>query len=327
VTPGWIDTESENPHGGVAPVLPVLFFDTDLPEAYSDLVEDRAIATGPGPGLDQAVAVIAGARIRWDAARFALAPKLLVLSRTGIGYDNVDVAAATAAGVVVCNAPAAPTVSTAEHAIALLLAVTKQLPSQIARARLGLTAAPTCTALELDGATLGLIGLGRIAARVAAAAQALGMRVVAHDPFVAESLVAGVELAALETVVAAADVLSLHAPASEATHHLVGPDLIAAMKPGAYLVNTARGSLVDQVAILDALDRGHLAGVALDVTEPEPLPVGHPLLEHERVIVTPHVASSTAAGRRRLYQHAIDNALAVLAGQPATIVNPPVRGS
>jgi phosphoglycerate dehydrogenase-like enzyme len=306
--------------------LPVLFFDSELPDVYADLVEGRAIAIGPEAGLDQAVAVIAGARIRWDAERFAGAPKLLVLSRLGIGYDNVDVAAATAAGVVVCNAPAAPTVSTAEHAMALLLAVTKQLPSQIARARLGLAAVQPCTALELDGATLGLIGFGRIAARVATAAQGLGMRVVAYDPFVAESPVAGVELAALETAVAVADVLSLHAPASETTRHLVGSDLIAAMKPGSYLVNTARGSLVDQHAILDALDRGHLAGVALDVTEPEPLPAGHPLLEHERVIVTPHVASSTTAGRRRLYQHAIDNALAVLAGQPATIVNPPVRG-
>jgi phosphoglycerate dehydrogenase-like enzyme len=307
--------------------LPVLFFDSDLPEAYSDLIEGRALAIGPEEGLDQAVAVVAGARIRWDADRFARAPKLVVLSRTGIGYDNVDVAAATAAGVLVCNAPAAPTVSTAEHAMTLLLAVTKQLPAQIERARLGLTGGPTFTALELDGATLGLIGFGRIAARVATAAQALGMRVLAYDPFVAESSVAGVELATLETVVASADVLSLHAPASESTRHLVDRDLIAAMKPGAYLVNTARGSLVDQSAVLDAVDRGHLAGVALDVTEPEPLPAGHPLLEHERVIVTPHIASSTAAGRRRLYQHAIDNALAVLTGEPATIVNPPLRGT
>ena len=108
MNPGWVDTESENPDGGVAPELPVLFFDADLPEAYFDLIADRAIAIGPGPaGLDQAVAVIAGARIRWDAERFARAPKLLVLSRTGIGYDNIDVAAAAAAGVVVCNAPAA----------------------------------------------------------------------------------------------------------------------------------------------------------------------------------------------------------------------------
>ena len=317
MNPGRTDTE--------ATPLPVLFFDTELPEAYADLVEGRAIAVGPAAGLDQAVGVIAGARIRWDADRFALAPKLVVVSRTGIGYDNIDIAAATAAGVIVCNAPAAPTVSTAEHTIALLLAVTKQLPSQIVRARLGLAGAPTCTALELDGATLGLIGFGRIAARVATVAHGLGMRVIAFDPFVTESSVAGVELTTLEAVVAGADVLSLHAPASDTTRHLVGRDLIAAMKPGAYLVNTARGSLVDPQAILDALDRGHLAGVALDVTEPEPLPAGHPLLEHECVIVTPHVASSTITGRRRLYQHAIDNALAVLAGQPATIVNPPVR--
>lgn len=313
------------PAGAAAPreSVPVLYFDIQLPEAYADLIEGRALAVGPDAGLDQAVAVVAGATVRWDADRFALAPALRVLSRLGIGYDNVDVDAATAAGVVVCNAPAAPTVSTAEHAMALLLAVTKHLPSHMARARQGLPAAPTGSALELDGATLGLIGFGRIAARVATAAQGLGMRVLAHDPFLTESSVAGVELCPLETVVASADVLSLHAPASETTRHLVGRDLLAAMKPGAFLVNTARGSLVDQEAVLEALDRGHLAGVALDVTEPEPLPAGHPLLEHERAIITPHVASSTIAGRRRLYEHAIDNALAVLDGRPTTIVTPP----
>jgi phosphoglycerate dehydrogenase-like enzyme len=115
-------------------------------------------------------------------------------------------------------------------------------------------------------------------------------------------------------------VLSLHAPATPETHHLVNSDVLSAMPAGSYLVNCARGALVDQDALIEALDRGHLAGAALDVTDPEPLPEGHPLLGRKDVIVTPHIASSTGAGRRRLYEHAIENVVAVLNGLPATIV-------
>lgn len=305
------------------PDLPVVYVDAVVPADYVDLFDHRAHVVGPDDGLDVAVAVIAGARVRWDAAMFARSPRLRVISRLGIGYDNVDVAAAAAAGVVVCNAPMAPTVSTAEHTLALLLAVTKHLPTQVDRARAGLPAEGIGRALELDGATLGLVGFGRIAVRVAAAAQGLGMHVIAHDPVVTESTVPGVELVDLPTVFADADVVSLHAPAVAATRHLVDAARLATMKPGAYLVNCARGSLVDQDALLAALEGGHLAGAALDVTEPEPLPAGHPLLARHDVIVTPHVASSTVAGRRRLYEHAVENALAVLEGRAATVVQPP----
>lgn len=304
--------------------LPVLFVDHPFPEVYNDLVDGRATLVGCGTddGLDIAEAVIAGASRTWDAAAFALAPALKVISRVGVGYDNVNVADATAAGVVVCNAPMAPLVSTAEHTIMLMLAITKHLPHQMARARQGLKGEPIGRALELDGCTLGLVGLGRIASRVAVAAQGLGMQVVACDPNVVESPVAGCELMPFEEVLAAADVLSLHAPALPTTYRLIDADALAKMKPGAYLVNCARGVLVDHDALLDAIDRGHLAGVALDVTDPEPLPAGHPLLDRTNVIVTPHIASSTAAGRRRLYEHAIENALCVLSGRPASIVAP-----
>jgi D-3-phosphoglycerate dehydrogenase / 2-oxoglutarate reductase len=300
--------------------LPVLYFDSALPELYADLVVGRARVVGPDTGLDEAEAVIAGARLAWNAPRIAGAPRLRVISRLGIGYDNVDVAAAASAEVVVCNAPMAPTVSTAEHAVALLLAVTKRLPEQIAWARAGEAATGTGRALELDGQVLGLVGFGRIALRVAAALQGLGMSVIAYDPFVVESPVPGVQLTDLDSVFSDADIVSLHCPSTNDTRHLVNAGRLATMKRGAYLVNCARGSLVDQDALLGALDRGHLAGAALDVTDPEPLPRGHPLLGRDDVIVTPHVASSTTAGRRRLYEHAIDNALAVLEGRPATIV-------
>jgi len=299
--------------------LPILYFDHPLPEAYRDLVEGRAIAVGPDDAdLATADAVLAGAKRSWDAEAFALGGALKVISRIGIGYDNVDVAAATAAGVIVCNAPDAPSVSTAEHTLMLMLATVKNLPAQTERARQGLPGAAVGTALELDGAVLGLVGYGRIARRVGIAATALGMSVLAYDPYINDA--EGCRLVGLDEVFAGSDVISLHAPAVAETRHMINAASLAAMKHGVYLVNCARGGLVDQEALLEALESGRVAGAGLDVTDPEPLPEGHPLLHHPRVIVTPHVASATVAGRRRLYEHAIDNALNVLAGRPATIV-------
>ncbi len=298
--------------------LPVLFFDRALPDEFRDLVDGRAIAVGPEPGeLATADAVVAGMH-RWDAAAMAGGPRLRVISRIGVGYDTVDVAAASAAGITVCYAPQAPTVSTAEHAVALMLAVTKRLEAAQTRAREGLPGGPA-TALELDGRVLGLLGYGRIARRVAVVGVALGMDVIAHDPLLLEE--DGVaRLVDADELWRTSDVVSLHAPALPSTRHVVDATTLAMMRPGSFLVNCARGALVDQDALLDALDRGHLAGAGLDVTEPEPLPIGHPLLAHPHVVVTPHIASSTIAGRRRLYAHAIDHALATLAGTPTSVV-------
>ena len=302
--------------------LPLLFVDHPFPEVYLDLVDGRATIVGSGTddGLERADAILAGAVRPWNTAAFALAPRCTVISRVGVGYDNVSVSDATAAGVVVCNTPMAPMVSTAEHTMALLFAVTKHLPHHIARARQGLKGEPVGRALELDGMTLGLVGIGRIASRVAIAAQALGMRVIACDPGVATSPLPGVDLVEFDTVLADADVLSLHAPALPSTRQMINADTLARMKPGAYLVNCARGVLVDHDALLAAIDSGRLAGAGLDVTDPEPLPAGHPLLERANVVVTPRIASASVAGRRRLYEHSIENTLAVLEGRPADIV-------
>ncbi len=312
----------DQPRYGAAVTLPKLFVDHPLPDAYRDLVDGRAVAVGPDDAdLAAADAVLAGAKRPWNAEAFALGPNLKVISRIGIGYDNVDVDAAVAAGVTVCNAPDAPTVSTAEMTLMLMLAVTKNLAAQTERARQGLPGATTGTALELDGRVLGLVGFGRIARRVAAVGAALGMRVIASDPYVTEA--EGCELVGLDRIWAESDVVSLHAPALAETRHMVNATTLAAMRQGVYVVNCARGGLIDQDALLAALDSGQVAGAGLDVTDPEPLPVGHPLLDHPNVIVTPHVASATVAGRRRLYAHAVDNALNVLAGKPATIVAAP----
>jgi len=299
--------------------LPLLFFDRELPPEHADLVAGRARVCGPGDTeLAEADAVVAALR-RWNDEAMARGPKLKVISRIGVGYDTVDVAAATARGIVVCHAPDAPTVSTAEHTIALLLAVTKRLPALMQRAADGL-AAGKAEGMELDGTVLGLLGYGRIARRVARTARALGMDTIAHDPFVSAAENDETRLVPAADVWQQSDVITLHAPATSDTRHIVNDATLRQMKPGAYLVNCARGSLVDHVALLRALDDGRLAGAGLDVTEPEPLPSGHPLLTHPSVIVTPHMASSTVAGRRRLYTQAIGNALAVLRGLPATVV-------
>jgi D-3-phosphoglycerate dehydrogenase / 2-oxoglutarate reductase len=303
--------------------LPVLFVDRPFPDVYQDLVAGRATVVGPDrAALAGADGAIVGVVDRWDASAVAGALRLKVVSRTGVGYDNCDVPSLASVGVATCNAPWAPAVSTAEHTVTLMMAITKRVVIEHGRAQQGLGTPPVGASLELDGRTMGIVGLGRIARRVAAVGLALGMRVVAHDPMLSESPIEGVDLVALDDAFRQADVLTLHAPGGPATRHVVNARTLALMPKGSYLVNCARGSLVDQEALVAALDRGHLAGAALDVTEPEPLPVGHPLLGRDDVIVTPHVASSTAAGRRRLYEHALDNAIAFLEARPQNVIAP-----
>ena len=205
--------------------------------------------------------------------------------------------------------------STAEHAVALMLSVTKDLSGWADRPA---SAPGPPPGFELAGATLGLYGYGRIARRVGVVGRALGMRVIAHDPFLTSA--DDVDLVDPDTLWREADVISLHAPGTPSTHHIVNADVLAAMKQGSFLVNCARGSLVDHDALLDALERGHLAGAGLDVSEPEPLPPNQPLRRQPRVVATPHIASQTATGRLRLYADAIENALALLTGTGGCIV-------
>ena len=288
--------------------LPILYFDHPFPEAYRDLIEGRAVAVGPDDAdLETADAVLAGAKRSWDAEAFALGGALKVISRIGIGYDNVDVAAATAAGVIVCNAPDAPSVSTAEHTLMLMLATVKNLPAQTERARQGLPGAAVGTALELDGAVLGLVGYGRIARRVGIAATALGMSVLAYDPYINDA--EGCRLVGLDEVFAGSDVISLHAPAVAETRHMINAASLAAMKHGVYLVNCARGGLVDQEALLEALESGRVAGAGLDVTDPEPLPDGHVLWSMPNAIVTSHIAGRSQLSWDRVQNVFCENVL------------------
>lgn len=319
-----------------APDRPRVWFERAvLPELVEEVAASVTVlgpATDDDPyaGLATAQGALASI-LRYDATLMDHAPELRVIARTGIGYDLVDVAEATRRGIAVCNTPDAPTISTAEHALALILIVAKGI--RRADANLRERAGDYYTrhqAIELDGKILGLVGYGRIARRVGRACEGLGMRVMAYDPYLPGTAFPSsvVRAASLEELLAAADVVSVHVPLTDHTRGMFGPAEFGRMKRGAVFVNTARGGLVDGDALLAALETGRLFGAGLDVTEPEPLPVGHPLLGRDDVVVTPHVASGTAEGKVRIFRAALEQALDVLAGRrPDNLVNAEVWDS
>ncbi len=314
--------------------LPPVWFERPVLSGLALSVEASCTVLGPGTdedryaGIEGAVGAIVGAA-RYDAAVMDRAPGLRVIARTGIGYDAVDVAAATARGIAVCNTPDGPTISTAEHAVTLILMVAKKVkPSEAALA----AGSPgryyaRHEGIELAGKVLGLVGFGRIARRVATIAESIGMRIVVFDPYLDPATVprrVG-RAESLDELLGAADVVSVHVPLSDASRGMFDAGRFGAMKRGAVFVNTARGGLVDHDALLTALDSGQLVGAGLDVTHPEPLPVGHPLLGRNDVVVTPHVASATADGKVRILRAAFEATMAVLDGRrPEHLVNPDV---
>lgn len=315
-----------------------IWFERSLPSEHEHLLDGVALVAGsaaatpdtPLVALPGSHAIVASSRIAYDGALMDQVPTLRVISRTGIGVDNISIPDATERGIAVCNAPKAPTISTAEHAVTLLLAVSKQL-KRITRS---LRAAETRdymtshTGLELYDRCLGLVGIGQIGSHVAKVAAALGMKIIAFDPFVSEERAQklGVELVStLEALLERADVVSLHAPLSDETRDLMSAERLARMKRGAILINTARGGLIDEEALLEALQSGHLQGAGLDVFQVEPPAPDHPLLQRDDVIATPHIASGTGAAKQRLWHTGITQALQILRGErPDHLLNPSV---
>jgi glyoxylate reductase len=255
---------------------------------------------------------------RVDAELIAACPRLRAISNYAVGVDNVDVEAAAARGIQVGNTPDVLTETTADLAVALMLAVSRRLSEGEAAVRRGewLTWEPDfLLGRDLNGATVGIIGFGRIGRAVARRVTGFGCRVLhTHD-------------ATLEEVLGASDFVSLHAPLTPETRHLIDARALALMKPTAYLVNTARGPMVDQDALGHALRQGRLAGAALDVTDPEPLPADHPLLEAPNLLVVPHLGSATHRTREAMAEMAVDNLLAGLAGGPMPHAVGPTRRS
>lgn len=252
--------------------------------------------------------------------------RLKVVGRAGVGVDNIDVNAATEAGVTVVNAPTGNTVAAAEHAVAMLLALARHIPQAHASVQAGEWKRNQFMGTEVRNKRLGLMGLGRIASLVAERAQALGMEVVAHDPYVSEDYAAnqGVQLLSLDEMIATVDFISIHVPSTEQTRGLFNAERLSCCKPGVRIVNCARGDVIDECALVDALNSGHVAGAALDVYAKEP-PVGSPLLGHPKVVLTPHIAGSTHEAQRQVAIDVAEQVLAVLAGHPARYaINTPI---
>ena len=223
------------------------------------------------------------------------AGKLRVIGRAGVGVDNIEVPAATTRGIVVMNAPDGNTITTAEHTIALLIALARNVPQANSSVKAAKWERKRFIGAELQNKTLGIIGLGRIGCAVAVRARAFGMKIVAHDPFIASEQARDleVECASLDEVFARADFLTVHTPLTNETRGIVGREAFAKMKQGARIINCARGGLIDEQALYEAIKSGIVAGAALDVFEQEPPPANHPLLQLDQVIVTPHLGAST----------------------------------
>jgi D-3-phosphoglycerate dehydrogenase len=258
--------------------------------------------------------VIAGVD-RFDAEVIAAAPRLRVIARHGTGTDGVDLDAARRAGVVVTNTPGANAAAVAELAIGLMFALARRIPEGDRRVRAGEYGA--LPGIQLGGRTVGLIGLGRAGSEVARRAAALGCTVLAYDPAVSaeQAGAVGTTLADQDQVVAEADFLTLHVPVTDVTRDLVDAGFLSRMKQGAFLVNTARGELVVEKDLAEALETDRLAGAALDTTRDEPPRPDNPLLQRDDVILTPHSGADTDEARAAMGRAALDDLLAVLDGQ------------
>jgi D-3-phosphoglycerate dehydrogenase / 2-oxoglutarate reductase len=251
-----------------------------------------------------------------------------VIARFGIGVDNVDIPAATSAGIVVTRVPDYCLDEVSDHTMALLLALVRKIPASNARTHAGRWEMRAVVPIHrLRGTVLGLVAFGQIPQLVAPKAQAFGIRVVAYDPYVSKQVAdrAGVELMEFDELLKISDYISIHTPLLPNTHHLFNADVLRRMKPSAYLINTARGPIIDEAALANALDQRHLAGAALDVMEQEP-PSGSPLLGlRDNVIVTPHTSFYSEESLIDLQTKAAEEVVRVLSGQaPRNPVNPEV---
>jgi D-3-phosphoglycerate dehydrogenase / 2-oxoglutarate reductase len=287
---------------------------------------DEATLTDLAHGAD--ALLVCYAKVTPQVVAAAASGACRVIARYGIGVDNVPVEEATRAGIVVTNVPDYCLDEVADQTVALLLAAARGIVAGAAEVARGgwLPALPELGIRRLAGRRLALLGVGRIGRRVAERALALQLEVVGYDPFVRDWDLAGVGRAeTLEDAVAEADFISLHAPLTPENRHMIGERTIALMRRAPVIVNTSRGGLVDTEAAVRALDEGRLTAVALDVTEPEPLPSGHHLRDHPRAIVTPHMAYYSVEAQEELQRRAAEEVVRALTGEPPRCpVNPEV---
>jgi len=271
-------------------------------------------------------ALIVRSQVQVDAGLIAAATRLVVVGRAGVGVDNVDLDAATRAGITVVNAPTGNTVAAAEHTLALLFGLARRIAAADASVRRGEWKRSQFTGVELRGKTLGIVGLGKIGQAIADRARALEMTVIGSDPYITAEQAAlhGVELTEFDALIARADVVTVHVPLTRATRGFIGVEVLARMRPGALLLNVARGGVVDETAVAEALRSGRLGGAAIDVFETEP-PAGSPLIDAPNTVLTPHLGASTEEAQVLVAEEVADQVLDVLAGRPARYaVNAPL---
>lgn len=298
----------------------VRLWEDELPPAPDDL---RALLTDAEGALTLVTDQI-------DAKLLDTLPNLKVISNFAVGYDNIDVPAATARGVAVCNTPDVLTETTAEFAFALMMAAARRIPEGIDTVRTGewKTWGPqTLLGQDIVGATIGIVGFGRIGQAFARMCQGFSTRILVHHRHPDQGLAAeyGVEFVTMDQLLGESDVISLHVSLNEDTHHLIDREALNTMKPTAVLVNAARGPVVDHDALVAALSDGRIFAAALDVTDPEPLPADHPLVALPNCLVVPHIASATVRTRDRMARLAAENILAFFNGiDPPAILNPDV---
>lgn len=245
--------------------------------------------------------------------------RLQVVARAGVGVDNIDVQAATRRGVMVVNAPLGNTIAAAEHAMALMLSLARRVPAADASVRAGEWKRSRFMGTELNRKSIGIVGLGKIGMEVARRARSFGMTVLAFDPYVssatAEAL--GARLLPLDELLTAADVVTVHVPLTAATRGLIGREQISTMRRGALLLNVARGGVVDEQAVVEAIESGQLGGAAFDVYEQEPLPTSSPLLASDNTVLTPHLGASTREAQVKVAVEVAEQVVDVLNGRPA----------
>jgi D-3-phosphoglycerate dehydrogenase len=273
-------------------------------------------------------ALVVRSQVQVDAALLGAGARLQVVGRAGVGVDNVDLEAATRAGVTVVNAPTGNTIAAAEHTIALLLAVARRIAPADASVRRGEWKRAQFQGIELRGRTLGIVGLGKIGMAIADRARGLEMTVLGVDPYVTgeQAALHGVELVDLDALLRGSDAITVHVPLTRATRGLIGPAAIARLRPGAFVLNVARGGIVDEAAVAAALRSGHLGGAGIDVFDAEP-PAGSPLLDAPNTVLTPHLGASTAEAQVAVAEEIAGQVLDVLAGRSARYaVNAPLLG-
>lgn len=293
----------------------------------SQLVEAVDIAVDKKTGLseDELAAIIGEydallvrSQTRVTERIMTAGKSLKVIGRAGVGVDNIDLEAATKRGIIVINAPDGNTITTCEHTFAMMMALARHIPQAYLKTVGGVWDRKSFVGVELRNKVLGVLGMGRIGSEVAARAKAFGMTVLGYDPFLTEERAQkmGVKLASVDEVIKNADFITVHTPLTPETRHMIGKAQFAVMKPGMRIVNCARGGIIDEAALVEAIDAGIVAGAAFDVFEEEPPKPEHPFLSHPKIIVTPHLGASTVEAQENVAIDVSEQLLHILRGEP-----------